>query len=203
MSYNERYIKRDSSHRRNLVVTDEGWKFIRDNWSAMNNQQLADAFGVHLDRMRIILHAKKMFRIELEYWTEEQTQFLIDNYKIFGDKELEILFTLIWPDKKKGWSFKHIEKKRKYLKLKRTPDEILAVKKYYYSPGGRCDVIRQFSASVHLKDGYVAQALVGTRGNKNAAMEREILEKHPELIIAKRAQLLHMRELKKQQYERA
>lgn len=56
-------------------------------------------------------------------WTPEQVDFLKDNYKAIGDSELAELFSDRW-EKAKGWNKRHIEKKRRYLKLKRTTQEI-------------------------------------------------------------------------------
>ena len=190
------YIKFGGRRGDKMILTTEGEKYIREHFATTTNRELAKALGISIERMRVFLHERKMFRMEVEYWTEEQIQFLKDNYQTVGDKEMEILFILTWP-KKKGWSFKHIEKKRLQLGLKRTPEQIIAVKKYYYCPGGQCDVIGKYSASVHLKDGYVAQAIVGTKGNKDKDMEAHILRYHPELIKLKRTQLLLNRQIKK------
>lgn len=106
-----------------IVFTDEQQKFLQDNWKIMTNRQLADALGMQLTRVRMELYSLGMKRMELQYWTEEQISFLYDNYKSIGDSELSEMFADRW-EKEKGWSKKHIEKKRRYLKLKRTADEI-------------------------------------------------------------------------------
>ena len=69
------------------------------------------------------LYELGLYHLELEYWTEEQVLFLHENYKSMGDTEIAEVFTVLWP-KKKGWSKKHIVKKRRYLNLKRTEIEI-------------------------------------------------------------------------------
>jgi len=61
-------------------------------------------------------------RMELEYWTPEQIDWLVRNYHYYGDVEIAEIFNQLWV-KKKSWTKKHIEKKRKYLKLNRTNDE--------------------------------------------------------------------------------
>lgn len=119
---------------RSYTLTPAGEKFIRDNWDEMDNTQLAEAVGVSLDKMRVFLHARKMYRMVLEYWTEEQVAFLKQNYKTVGDKELAIMFNLTWP-KDKTWTWKHIEKKRMYLKLKRTKSQLQKIKKRNASRG--------------------------------------------------------------------
>jgi len=60
--------------------------------------------------------------MELEYWTSDQVEYVKSAYKLMGDTEIASEFTRLYP-KQKGWSKKHIEKKRRYLKLKRTEEE--------------------------------------------------------------------------------
>jgi hypothetical protein len=100
--------------------------FIRENFEKYTNKELAAMLGFKLHFIRIKCHAMGLYRMELEYWTEEQVQFLEDNYQLIGDKELAEIFNSKW-EKKKTWTFKHIEKKRLYLKLKRTKEQISAI----------------------------------------------------------------------------
>lgn len=94
-------------------------KFIHDNYNCMTNLELAIKLGLKITRLRYFLSEMGLKRMEMEYWTKYQTQFLIDNYKEIGDTELAEIFEVKWK-KNKGWTKKHIEKKRRYLKLKRT-----------------------------------------------------------------------------------
>jgi hypothetical protein len=110
-----------------IELTAADKKFIRKNFSKMTNTQLADALGLKLQFMRTQLKIMDLLRMELEYWSEEQILFLKQNYREIGDKELAELFNLLWK-KKKTWTLKHIEKKRKYLKLKRTRKQINAIR---------------------------------------------------------------------------
>lgn len=89
----------------------------------MSNRELAIGLGCGLTVVRTKCYELGLKRMELEYWTEEQTDFLLANYKTKGDVELAEIFNDRW-NKNKGWTKKHIEKKRKYLKLKRTEEEI-------------------------------------------------------------------------------
>ena len=61
------------------------------------------------------------------YWTEEQVRFLRENYQVLGDTEIAEIFSSRYV-KEKGWTLKHIEKKRRYLKLKRSRSEIAAIR---------------------------------------------------------------------------
>lgn len=106
--------------------TDEMISFLQKNWSKKTNRELAQALGLKLHTVRMKLYELGMKRMELEYWTDEQTTFLKGNYKNIGDMELAEIFNEKW-HKNKGWTFKHIEKKRKYLKLKRTEKQIFKI----------------------------------------------------------------------------
>lgn len=109
-----------------IILEPADKKFIRDNWEKMTNKQLADALGLKLTKLRQFLSKMGLKRMVLEYWTEQQVEFLKDNYKEHGDTELAEIFAVKW-HKDKGWSKKHIEKKRRYLKLKRTEKEKQAI----------------------------------------------------------------------------
>lgn len=106
-----------------IELTADETKFIKQNWKRLSNQQLADSLGLKLTRTRMFLYEMGLKRMELEYWTDEQISFLLDNYKEIGDVELAEIFNSKWV-KNKGWTKKHIEKKRRYLKLKRTAEEL-------------------------------------------------------------------------------
>ncbi|WP_421811729.1 hypothetical protein [Flagellimonas sp.] len=101
------------------IWEEEHLEFLKANFETMTNQELADTLGIRLTKCREKLYELGLKRMQLEYWTDEQVDFLKDNYKVMGDTEIAEIFEDNWP-KKKGWSKKHIEKKRRYLKLKRT-----------------------------------------------------------------------------------
>ena len=100
----------------------------------MTNKELANHLGLKLTKLRMFLYEMGLKRMELQYWTEEQVQFLKENYREKGDKELAEIFNSKW-HKKKGWTLKHIEKKRMYLNLKRTPCEIKKIKDGHKTKG--------------------------------------------------------------------
>lgn len=94
----------------------------------MTNRQLADAMGMKITSVRMKCYEMGLKRMELEGWTREQVAFLKKHYKKIGDTELAAMFSERW-QKDKGWTKKHIEKKRRYLGLKRTAEEIRLIKK--------------------------------------------------------------------------
>ena len=114
--------------KRNKIILEPHEKqFIKDNFYTMKNQEIADALGLRLTKLRGFAYEMGLKRMELEYWTNEQVQFLKDHYKTKGDTELAEIFEVKW-FKEKGWTKKHIEKKRRYLKLKRTSSQKRKIK---------------------------------------------------------------------------
>lgn len=112
----------------NNRITWAEWQldFLIENWQIMTAQQLSDAIGITRTKVREKKYELGLYVIELEYWAPEQVIFLKENYQSIGDTELAQLFSERWT-KYKGWSKKHIEKKRRQLGLKRAPLEILAI----------------------------------------------------------------------------
>lgn len=109
-------------------------RFIKDNFMTMTNSALAISLGLKLSTLRTKCISIGLKRMELEYWTDEQITFLKANYKAKGDTELAEVFEMMWP-KNKGWTKKHIEKKRKYLNLKRTRHQINKIREYHRQLG--------------------------------------------------------------------
>lgn len=91
-----------------------------------NNKQLAMFLGVKLSTLRTECYKLGLKRTEMEYFTPAQEKYLAKYYQTTGDSELAEIFQKKWP-KKKGWTKKHIEKKRGYLILNRTQDQIKAI----------------------------------------------------------------------------
>lgn len=114
--------------------TPETIDFIKRNHSKMTNQELANHLGLKVTSVRTKCYSLGLFKMKLEYWNEEQIAFLKENYKTKGDTELAEIFNLNW-EKEKGWSKKHIEKKRRYLGLKRTQKEKESIRKNHQSNG--------------------------------------------------------------------
>ncbi len=100
--------------------------FIKEVHGRLPNKLIAWALGLKITALRMKCYEMGLYNLELEFWTAAQVRYLVAHYKMIGDKELAELFNKKWK-KKKGWSFKHIEKKRKYLKLKRTSRQLKAI----------------------------------------------------------------------------
>lgn len=101
--------------------------FLIENFNCMTNAEIAKGVGISLCSTRSRLISLGYKRIELEYWTENQVETLKAHYQTKGDKELAEWYNEIYP-KKKGWTLKHIEKKRNYLNLHRTKEQLAAIK---------------------------------------------------------------------------
>jgi len=113
--------------RRPFDLTKGQIAFIKANWDTMSNGQMAKKFKMNFSTFSSKVHELGLYRMHFEYWTEEQVAFLKKMYHTCGDKELAEIFNKKWA-KKKGWTLKHIEKKRKYQGLKRTKKELFEIK---------------------------------------------------------------------------
>lgn len=111
-----------------ISLTSEEILFVKKNFNKYTNKQFADHFGLKLTTTRTLIYKLGLKKMELEYWTDEQVNFLKENYKKIGDVELAEIFNSKWT-KNKGWTKKHIEKKRRYLGLKRTEKQKLEIVK--------------------------------------------------------------------------
>lgn len=100
--------------------------FMRAHFMHLNNRQLSEMIGHRNTLVRTKCYELGLKRMEMEYWTDVQVKFLLANYKEYGDTELAEMFDVQW-QKDKGWTKKHIEKKRLYLKLVRTSEEKKAI----------------------------------------------------------------------------
>jgi len=114
------------SHPLKKVWSKKEIEFLTKNWEAMTNRQLADGLGLTLTIVRMKLYEMGYKRMEMEYWTEPMVEFLIKNFRTIGDVEMTEIFQEKFP-KQKPWTKKHIEKKRRYLKLDRTKKELEAI----------------------------------------------------------------------------
>jgi hypothetical protein len=105
-----------------IIFTNAQKQFLRDNYMQMTNVELAKAVGQKQTVVRMQLYKMGCKKFEKQHWTPAQVEFLKENYKTIGDVEIADLFDVKY-HKVGGWSRKHIEKKRRYLNLKRTPAE--------------------------------------------------------------------------------
>lgn len=117
-----------------IVLSESQNIFIKDNFHKFTNKQLADKFNMKLTTMRMKIYELGLKRMEMDYWTDEQVEFLKENYHYMGDKEIAEFFETIYPKSKK-WIKQHIEKKRRYLNLKRTHTMLNEIRKREVAKG--------------------------------------------------------------------
>ena len=110
-----------------IIFTKEQHQFLIDNYLDMTNQELANALGLKLTRVRMELSSLGLKRMEMEYWPDEAVDFLRDNYHKIGDREIVRIFKNRFP-KKKGWSTRHVQKKLSQLGLKRNKMDWYCIK---------------------------------------------------------------------------
>jgi len=164
---------------------------LKENFPNKTNKQLADMLNVRLTVLRNKTRELGLRKMEQEYWTDDQVKFLKANYKTKGDVEIAEYFQKICP-KKKRWDKRHIRKKRGYLKLDRTPEEIFAIASKNSSPGGNSFTIDKNSSSKNMHPVWVAQRIAW----RDKDMQQELI-KHPELIEAGRG-LIKLKRIIKQ-----
>jgi len=174
------------------IWTTEMDNFLRSNYQSKTNQQLAFTLGLKLTITRNRLRELGLKRMEMEYWNDEQIQYLKDNFQTTGDVEIAEYFQENYP-KNKIWRKQHIRKKRGYLDLHRTKEEIFTIASMNAKPGGNSHTIDQNSSSKNMHPKWVAQQIAW----RNKELQEEVL-KYPELIQLKRVQLDLARTIKKQ-----
>lgn len=131
-------------------------QFILDNFCLKTNKQIAKELGIKLYHVRKIAYSLGLYRMRLDFWTEEQIEFLKSNFEKIGDTELAQIFQEKFP-KIKTWTKKHIEKKRKYLKLNRTAEQIAVIKQRNIDGGMYKDAhAKMWSTRTQKKEGETA-----------------------------------------------
>lgn len=174
----------------NWTPEKEAW--LKENFDKFTNPELANQLGFTLTVVRNKTSELGLKHIELEYWTEEQIEYLKANYKTTGDVELAQIFEIRWP-KNKRWIKQHICKKRAYLKLKRTPAQIKAIVSKHVAVGGRSHTIAKNSSSKNMHDSWIANQIAW----RNKKLAATIKTQYPELIDLKRKQLQLNQQTKK------
>ena len=109
-----------------IVLTDAQIEYIRENYATVPVGKIAEALGLKTTYVRHYAYSLGIKKMEMEYWTDEMADFLCFVYRFIGDHEISDYMQRHYP-KKKPWTHKHIEKKRRYLNLKRTTEEKRAI----------------------------------------------------------------------------
>jgi hypothetical protein len=109
-----------------IVLTPEQELLIRDNFLFLSISELEKLTGLKRTYLRHAAYGMGLKKMELEYWMPTQVEFLEFVYRFIGDTEIAEYMQKFWP-KNKDWTKKHIEKKRRYLGLKRTKAELALI----------------------------------------------------------------------------
>lgn len=119
--------------RKDLVLATLSWDdidYVRDNVASKTNREIAEAIGVGWWQVRYIVSLFGFGRDVPSWkkgkWTQEQVQYLVENFPVMGDSEIALHLGFPYPihnGKKK------VEKKRFHMKLNRTKAQIRAIKK--------------------------------------------------------------------------
>lgn len=176
------------------IWTTEMIDFIHKNYHQLTNKQIAQALGLNLTNVRAKLYSLGLQRVKYDSWTAEQVSFLIENFQTKGDVEIAIYFNQNMPKSYK-WTNKMIRKKRLYLNLYRTKEEVHQIM-HQNATIGTCNTIINNSASINLPDNFVAIMIAGGTKKLNKQLKEEILS-YKELIELKRNQIKLSRECKK------
>jgi HNH endonuclease len=112
-----------------IIWTAAEIEFLKTNYNTLTNAQLHEALGKNISQhsMRNKLYEMGLYKLELEFWTPEMVEYLLKIYKKTGDTEIANIFNDKFP-KNKTWTKKHIEKKRRYLNLKRSQLQLKKIK---------------------------------------------------------------------------
>ena len=105
-----------------IELTKEQKEYVKSNYNSKTNAEMAEYLGLKITTFRTLCYKMGYKRMELEYWTKEQVTYLKKYYKTIGDTEIAANFNKKY-HKNKGWNKRHIEKKRRYLGLKRTAEQ--------------------------------------------------------------------------------
>jgi len=119
-------------------------------------------------------------------WSRKMEQYLTKHYQKNGDKKLSEMFEARFPKHFK-WTLKHIEKKRMYLNLIRTPEQIWQIKS------------KNSKAQDHIKNwdtrGRAAEGEIRIwKGRKYIKHNGQFILYHRHLVNAKPDQVVRVHE---------
>lgn len=135
---------------------------------------------------RFFLKSKLMVTKHWTKWTERMDEFLTQHYHKIGDKTLAWLFEKKFPKHYK-WTLKHIERRRFYLGLKRTPEEVFRLNQIKNGDGRH--------SKMWITRGASAEGTIKTwRGRKYIKINGKFVDYHRHEIKAKKGQIVRSHE---------
>lgn len=112
-----------------ILFSNEDIQFIKDNFQHMTNQKIADILGLKQTIVRTKAYELGLQRLKLEFWSEAAVNYLRDNFRTTGNKEIAKHFNTHFP-KNKNWCKRHISKKLAQLNLQRTPQDLYIIREH-------------------------------------------------------------------------
>lgn len=109
-----------------INLTPEQVQYIRDHHGVITNQAIADHIGMKLRTLRTKLYDMGLFKVKMTYWTNEQAEYIRNNYQTVGDTEIAKSMTKLFPTQG-GWSKKQVTCKRINMGLHRTNEQLDAI----------------------------------------------------------------------------
>lgn len=172
------------------VWNNEMTAFLVNNHQKLTNPQIAAALGLTLTVTRNKIYELGLQRVKYDKWTPEQVQYLRDNFQKIGDVAIATYFNENMPKSYK-WTRKMIRKKRHYLGLHRSDDELHKIR-HDNATIGNAATMTQNSGSSNLSDNYVATLMAGGSRKLDREFRQKLLLYKP-IIELKRNQIKLLR----------
>ena len=165
--------------------------YILENYLTVSNKEMAESLNVGLTSLRNHMYFVLKIRrfAKWDVWTEQQNQYVVDNFRKTSDAEMSAYLTENLPrEDGRPVCRKMVQKKRKLLCLHRTPEEITALYQTEFLQK-KMRTIEKNSASRNQHDNWIATILAG---RKNTPLRKELManpEKYKDLFEIKRLQI--------------
>jgi hypothetical protein len=158
----------------------------------LKNGEIGKMFGAALSTISWRRSQLGLRKMELHKWNDKEIEWLKKLYKVMGDLEIALIFDEAFP-KEKSWTLKHIEKKRNYLGLHRTKEELRQIKRRN-AMFGHWAVHQRITQQTDTLTTNIL-TLYFTGKTKYHQLKEEV-QKRPELLELKRTQILLNRTIK-------
>lgn len=109
-----------------VIFSEDEIQFLKENFHSMTNEEMIQKLNCTLTVLKNKKNQLGLKKMNLEYWTPEQIQYLKNHYKQKGNKELVKDFTDRW-HKEKGWHHRHMTKKMMQLGLYRNKQDLFNI----------------------------------------------------------------------------
>jgi hypothetical protein len=132
-----------------IIWAPDELKFLHDNYKSLTLLQLLNHINsnrssrIDIGALRHQCYRMRLQKYTIIHWHEDDIEYLIDNYKTKGNKEIAIDLNKLQRTSRvingqithRQFSKKSVEKKLKLLKLKRSSEEVFAIRKRNIAEG--------------------------------------------------------------------